>query len=185
MNRVRRVRVPASTANLGPGYDVLAAAVSLYLELEVTETGGELRFELQVLGIHVRRRALVLALPLDLETARDLLVPGDQLLDLVPVSRDESIVVKVLEGTTGAAKEDPDRPVFRGNGPDDYVCVECGNVLAESMHDEQMTFKVRVKCGVCKTVNVSATDWAKTLTIAGGASWPRSVTFWYNRSPIN
>jgi homoserine kinase len=33
------VSAPASSANLGPGYDVLAAAVSLYLELEVEETG--------------------------------------------------------------------------------------------------------------------------------------------------
>jgi homoserine kinase len=31
--------VPASSANLGPGYDVLAAALSLHLELEVTEAG--------------------------------------------------------------------------------------------------------------------------------------------------
>ena len=38
-----------------------------------------------------------------------------------------------------ALQEDPDRPVFRGNGPDDYVCVQCGNVLAESMDDEHMT----------------------------------------------
>ena len=37
--RRRLVRVPASSANLGPGYDVLAAAVELYLELEVEETG--------------------------------------------------------------------------------------------------------------------------------------------------
>ena len=37
--RHRLVRVPASSANLGPGYDVMAAAVSLYLELEVEETG--------------------------------------------------------------------------------------------------------------------------------------------------
>ncbi len=40
-----------------------------------------------------------------------------------------------------AIQEDPDRPAFRGNGPDDYVCVECGNVLAEAMdagaHDEE------------------------------------------------
>jgi homoserine kinase len=35
--RRRLVRVPASSANLGPGYDVLAAALSLHLELEVTE----------------------------------------------------------------------------------------------------------------------------------------------------
>jgi homoserine kinase len=39
VNRHRVVRVPASSANLGPGYDVLAAALSLSLELEVEETG--------------------------------------------------------------------------------------------------------------------------------------------------
>ena len=40
MTRRRRlVRVPASSANLGPGYDVMAAAVSLWLELEVQEAG--------------------------------------------------------------------------------------------------------------------------------------------------
>jgi homoserine kinase len=37
--RRRLVRVPASSANLGPGYDVLAAALSLHLELEVAEAG--------------------------------------------------------------------------------------------------------------------------------------------------
>ncbi|MEX0992933.1 MAG: homoserine kinase [Solirubrobacterales bacterium] len=39
MGRKRKVRVPASSANLGPGYDAMAAAVSLYMELEVEETG--------------------------------------------------------------------------------------------------------------------------------------------------
>jgi homoserine kinase len=39
VKRRRLVRVPASSANLGPGYDVLAAALSLHLELEVEETG--------------------------------------------------------------------------------------------------------------------------------------------------
>jgi len=34
------VRVPASSANLGPGYDCLAAALGMHLELEVTETGS-------------------------------------------------------------------------------------------------------------------------------------------------
>jgi homoserine kinase len=37
--RRRLVRVPASSANLGPGFDVLAAAVALHLEVEVRETG--------------------------------------------------------------------------------------------------------------------------------------------------
>jgi len=39
MRRHRIVRVPGSSANLGPGYDVLAAALSVELELEVEETG--------------------------------------------------------------------------------------------------------------------------------------------------
>jgi homoserine kinase len=38
--RRRLVRVPASSANLGPGFDVLAAALALHLELEVVETGS-------------------------------------------------------------------------------------------------------------------------------------------------
>jgi homoserine kinase len=39
MNRRRVVRVPASSANLGPGFDAFAAALSLHMELEVEETG--------------------------------------------------------------------------------------------------------------------------------------------------
>lgn len=39
MGRRRKLRVPASSANLGPGFDALAAAVSLHMELEVEETG--------------------------------------------------------------------------------------------------------------------------------------------------
>ena len=39
MDRRRVVRVPASSANLGPGFDCMAAAVGLHLQLEVRETG--------------------------------------------------------------------------------------------------------------------------------------------------
>jgi homoserine kinase len=48
--RRRLVRVPASSANLGPGYDVLAAALSLNLELEVEETGS---FSVEAEGLDV------------------------------------------------------------------------------------------------------------------------------------
>jgi homoserine kinase len=48
--RRRLIRVPASSANLGPGYDVLAAAVSLFLELEVEEVG---EFSLDAGGLEV------------------------------------------------------------------------------------------------------------------------------------
>lgn len=44
-----RVRVPASSANLGPGFDVLAAALSLHLEVEVRRAAEfALRTELPV-----------------------------------------------------------------------------------------------------------------------------------------
>jgi homoserine kinase len=51
MNRRRLVRVPASSANLGPGFDVLAAALQLHLELEVNETGS---FAVHT-DLHIRR----------------------------------------------------------------------------------------------------------------------------------
>jgi phage FluMu protein Com len=57
-----------------------------------------------------------------------------------------------------AIQESPDRPVFHGNGPDDYVCVTCGNVLAVSMQAVQMTKKVRIRCARCRTINVSVID---------------------------
>jgi DNA-directed RNA polymerase subunit RPC12/RpoP len=55
-----------------------------------------------------------------------------------------------------AVQENPKRPVFRGNGADDYLCVSCGNVLAAGMAPEYMTKKVRIRCARCGTVNVSA-----------------------------
>jgi homoserine kinase len=39
MQRRRLVRVPASSANLGPGFDTFAAALALHTEVEVVETG--------------------------------------------------------------------------------------------------------------------------------------------------
>ena len=50
--RRRLVRVPASSANLGPGYDVLAAALALQIELEVEETG---EFSVEAEGLDVPR----------------------------------------------------------------------------------------------------------------------------------
>lgn len=39
MQRRRLIRAPASSANLGPGFDAFAAALGLYTEVEVVETG--------------------------------------------------------------------------------------------------------------------------------------------------
>jgi homoserine kinase len=48
--RRRLVKVPASSANLGPGYDVLAAALAMHLELEVEESGS---FSVEADGLDV------------------------------------------------------------------------------------------------------------------------------------
>jgi homoserine kinase len=56
--RRRVVRVPASSANLGPGYDVMAAALDLWLELEVEET-GEFSFDPGDLDVPTDRDNLV------------------------------------------------------------------------------------------------------------------------------
>ena len=51
MNRRRLVRVPASSANLGPGFDTFAAAVGIHMTLEVEETG---RFAVET-DLHIAR----------------------------------------------------------------------------------------------------------------------------------
>jgi homoserine kinase len=48
--RRRLVKVPATSANLGPGYDVLGAALALQLDLEVEETGA---FSVEAAGLDV------------------------------------------------------------------------------------------------------------------------------------
>ena len=55
-----------------------------------------------------------------------------------------------------AVQEDPDRPVFRGNGEDDYRCAGCENVLATGKNPEHMGRRVRIRCGRCRTVNIAA-----------------------------
>ena len=46
MKRVR-VRVPASTANLGPGFDTLGMALSLYNEVELSDEGEGLQLQVE------------------------------------------------------------------------------------------------------------------------------------------
>ncbi len=59
MERRRLIKVPASSANLGPGFDAFAVALALFIELEVTETGS---FAIETdLGITRDRSNLVVA----------------------------------------------------------------------------------------------------------------------------
>jgi homoserine kinase len=56
--RRRLVRVPASSANLGPGYDAMAAAMAMHLELEVEEA-GEFSFDTGGLDVSNGRDNLI------------------------------------------------------------------------------------------------------------------------------
>jgi homoserine kinase len=56
--RRRLVRVPASSANLGPGYDAMAAAMAMHLELEVEEA-GEFSFDTGGLAVPAGRDNLI------------------------------------------------------------------------------------------------------------------------------
>jgi hypothetical protein len=60
-----------------------------------------------------------------------------------------------VDGGT-AVQDDPGRPVFRGNAEDDYLCAECGNLLATGMSSEHMGRRVRIRCGRCRTINIAA-----------------------------
>ncbi len=53
MSRRVEIRVPASIANLGPGFDTLAVAVQLYLNLTVDDTGRGERTHVRVSGLQI------------------------------------------------------------------------------------------------------------------------------------
>ena len=55
-----------------------------------------------------------------------------------------------------AVQDNPGKPVFSGNGANDYLCAECGNRLAAAMDPEFMGKRVRIRCGRCRTINISA-----------------------------
>ncbi|GAC1440442.1 MAG: homoserine kinase [Solirubrobacteraceae bacterium] len=57
--RRRQVRVPASSANLGPGFDAFAAALTLHLELEVAESEDGFAVICELPGVALDRSNLV------------------------------------------------------------------------------------------------------------------------------
>jgi len=61
-SRRRQVRVPASSGNLGPGYDVLGAALSLFCEVDVSEAeDGEFSIDPGGEGIPADRSNLIVS----------------------------------------------------------------------------------------------------------------------------
>ena len=58
-----------------------------------------------------------------------------------------------------ALQDDPDRPVFRGNGPVRLrLRASAATCSRQAMSLEQMNKRVRIKCGRCRTINVAVYD---------------------------
>jgi hypothetical protein len=43
-------------------------------------------------------------------------------------------------------------PIIRGKGPDSLLCGECGQVLAENIHEGQL-IDLFIHCGACGAMN--------------------------------
>jgi homoserine kinase len=144
-----RLRLPATSANLGPGFDALGLALRLYLEIEAT-AGAEFRIE--ATG---RDAALVGALERNLmvETYRTL-APQGPALELriangIPLgmgcgSSAAALLAGVLLanefGGLGMTREEVMAGACRLEGhPDNVAACFCGGLTASAMGDGQVT----------------------------------------------
>jgi MFS family permease len=103
------VRTPASSANLGPGFDVLAAAVEIELELEVEET-GEYSFDPGGLDVPTGRENLLVSSFERLHSADGI---SFRQRSEIPLARglgsSAAAMVMPLKPTTGLSSEPVDR----------------------------------------------------------------------------
>ena len=127
-----RVRVPASTSNVGPGFDLLGLALSLHLEVSVTSTSNE-KHTLD------RKGAAAGELPASIEPANDLVV----------IAFDAAAA---RLGVTGAFhfEVETDVPVARGFGSSG-ASVAAGLLLANALAhrpvalDELLTWGIEIE----------------------------------------
>ena len=71
-----------------------------------------------------------------------------------------SIALKVTRGSAGGdgASPQPGKPLFRGTGDTDYVCGECGYVIAASMGPTQRVIVDTTICAACGAENEFPTE---------------------------
>jgi hypothetical protein len=71
------------------------------------------------------------------------------------------IALKVTRASAGggeAIAPQPGKPLFRGTGDTDYVCGECGYVIAASMGPTQRVIVDATICAACGAENEFPTD---------------------------
>jgi len=62
-------------------------------------------------------------------------------------------VTRVPPGETGGVAQQPGKPLFRGTGDTDYVCGNCGSVIAASMGPTQRVIVDTTICAGCGAEN--------------------------------
>lgn len=71
-----------------------------------------------------------------------------------------SIALKVTRASAGGdvVAPQPGKPLFRGSGDTDYVCGQCGYVIAASMGPTQRVIVDKTICGACGAENEFPTE---------------------------
>ena len=72
-----------------------------------------------------------------------------------------SIALKVTRASAAggeAIAPQPGKPLFRGTGDTDYVCGECGYVIAASMGPTQRVIVDKTICAACGAENEFPTE---------------------------
>jgi homoserine kinase len=115
--RRRSVRVPATSANLGPGYDVLGAALELVMVLDVEET-GEYSFDAGGLDVPTGRENLIVRSFERLHSADDIAFAVES---EIPLARGlGSSAAAILAGLMAA-----DHLYELGNSRDELFALAC------------------------------------------------------------
>jgi len=67
-----------------------------------------------------------------------------------------TVSLKVTRPSSGAGGDrtpEPGKPLFRGTGDTDYLCGNCGSVIAASMGPTQRVIVDAATCSVCGAEN--------------------------------
>jgi hypothetical protein len=62
-------------------------------------------------------------------------------------------VTRLAPGDTGGVARQAGKPLFRGTGDTDYVCGNCGSVIAASMGPTQRVIVDATTCTACGAEN--------------------------------
>lgn len=164
-----RIRVPATSANFGPGFDVLGVALSLFNELEVEKATGVFDFEWEDGSTFGDEENLVLSTMANVFTLFNFKVPGYKIRSIscaIPVSRGlGSSAASIVAGIYAAnylmggkmTKEEISALATKFEGhPDNVVsCIEGGMVIsAVGENGEILSSQVKIAPGLKLVVMV-------------------------------